>query len=87
MQGNGSFRILCRATMPQWAVDLAGAPVEVWLDIQSSAESEDLLYDVFWVNKTATRLPEVCSEVNPQDLHGYKQKQHVTVAWCSNFYK
>lgn len=31
----------------------------MWLDIQSEANSSALKYDVIWVNKTATRLPEV----------------------------
>jgi len=50
---------MVRTTLPQWAVAQAGAPVEVWLDIQSAADSDHLTYDVIWVNKTATRLPEV----------------------------
>lgn len=54
-----------RSTLPQWALQEAGAPAEVWLDIQSAADRDDLTYDVIWVNKTATRLPEVC----PNDAH------------------
>ncbi len=59
-QGNGTLHVVVRSTLPQWAVQEAGAPAEVWLDIQSAADSDDLTYDVIWVNKTATRLPEVC---------------------------
>lgn len=58
-QGDGSVHLIVRATLPRWVVAQAGAPVEVWLDIQSAADSDDLAYDVIWVNKTATRLPEV----------------------------
>ena len=47
--------------MPRWAVREAGAPEEVWLDIRSDADSDVLHYSVIWVNKTATRLPEVGS--------------------------
>ncbi len=59
VQGGSSFRILVRSTLPDWAVRDAGAPAEVWLDIQSAASSDALTYHVIWVNKTATRLPEV----------------------------
>jgi hypothetical protein len=59
LQGNDSFRIISRASLPDWAVRDAGAPAEVWLDIKSASDSAVLSYDVFWVNKTATRLPEV----------------------------
>ena len=59
MQGNGSFHIYARCTMPAWAIKHAGAPEEVWLDIRSEEESEVLQYDVIWVNKTPTRLPVV----------------------------
>lgn len=48
-----------RSTLPEWAVEEAGAPAEVWLDIRSSNGSDELAYDIIWVNKTATRLPEV----------------------------
>ena len=37
----------------------AGAPAEVWTEVVSPAGSANLYYDVTWVNKTATRLPEV----------------------------
>ena len=58
VQGNASFHVYARCSMPRWAVREAGAPKEVWLDIQSAADSDVLHYDVIWVNKTATRLPE-----------------------------
>ncbi|BDA48441.1 hypothetical protein COCOBI_12-1200 [Coccomyxa sp. Obi] len=57
-EGNGTLHLIVRSTLPRWAVQEAGAPAEVWLDIQSAADSDDLTYDVIWVNKTATRLPE-----------------------------
>lgn len=59
VQGNGTFHVYARCSMPRWAVREAGAPEEVWLDIRSDADSDVLNYDVIWVNKTATRLPEV----------------------------
>ncbi|KAK9821791.1 hypothetical protein WJX81_004092 [Elliptochloris bilobata] len=54
----GSFRVLVRASMPLELTESAGGPAEVWLDIASLAGDDRLLYDVLWVNKTATRLPE-----------------------------
>lgn len=57
----GSFRVLVRASMPLELAHSTGGPVEVWLDIASPAGDDRLLYDVLWVNKTATRLPEVCT--------------------------
>ena len=53
--------MVVRATMAAWAVVEAGAPAEVWLDIRSRQGSDELEYDVIWVNKTATRLPEARS--------------------------
>ena len=58
-QDDGGFHVVVRSTMPEWAVEEAGAPAEVWLDIRSRNASDELAYDVIWVNKTATRLPEV----------------------------
>lgn len=48
-----------KGSMPRWAVREAGAPAEVWVDIQAPEDSDSLYLDVIWVNKTATRLPEV----------------------------
>ena len=48
-----------KGSMPSWAVREAGAPAEVWVDIQAPEVSDSLYLDVIWVNKTATRLPEV----------------------------
>ena len=48
-----------KGSMPSWAVQEAGAPAEVWVDIQAPEDSDSLYLDVIWVNKTATRLPEV----------------------------
>ena len=59
----GSFRILVRASMPLRLAEAAGGPTEVWLDIASQTGDDRLLYDVLWVNKTATRLPEVRLQV------------------------
>ncbi|DBA83693.1 TPA: hypothetical protein ACH3X1_006235 [Trebouxia sp. C0004] len=57
-QGGGGFKALLKGSMPAWAVQEAGAPAEVWLDIQAPEDTDSLLLDVIWVNKTATRLPE-----------------------------
>lgn len=57
-EGNG-FKALMKGSMPSWAVQEAGAPAEVWVDIQAPEDADSLYLDVIWVNKTATRLPEV----------------------------
>ncbi|KAL3138964.1 hypothetical protein ABBQ32_005773 [Trebouxia sp. C0010 RCD-2024] len=56
-EGNG-FKALMKGSMPSWAVQEAGAPAEVWVDIQAPEDADSLYLDVIWVNKTATRLPE-----------------------------
>ena len=60
--------MILRATLPEWAVREAGAPTEVWTEVISPPESSNLFYDVTWVNKTATRLPEVRQNPPNQDL-------------------
>ncbi|KAK9815327.1 hypothetical protein WJX72_001843 [[Myrmecia] bisecta] len=58
-KGDGEvFEVLVRSRLPDWMVTDAGAPEEVWTHIQSPKNDASLLYDVIWVNKTATRLPE-----------------------------
>ncbi|KAL0047364.1 hypothetical protein WJX82_001496 [Trebouxia sp. C0006] len=57
-QDGSGFKALLKGSMPAWAVQEAGAPAEVWLDIQAPEDTDSLLLDVIWVNKTATRLPE-----------------------------
>ena len=59
LQDGSGFKALLKGSMPAWAVQEAGAPAEVWLDIQAPEDTDSLLLDVIWVNKTATRLPEV----------------------------
>lgn len=59
VQEEHAFKVLIKGSMPEWAVREAGAPAEVWLDIQAPADTDSLYLDVVWVNKTATRLPEV----------------------------
>ena len=46
-------------TMPQEQVQFYGAPAQVWYTLRSAGEDDALLMDILWVNKTATRLPEV----------------------------
>ena len=60
-QEEHAFKVLIKGSMPEWAVAEAGAPSEVWLDIQAPEDTDSLYLDVVWVNKTATRLPEVRS--------------------------
>ncbi len=55
----GSFEVVVQAAMPADLVANAGAPAEIWYHIQSPASDDRLFFDVLWVNKTATRLPEV----------------------------
>ena len=50
-----------RLALPAWTVAEAGAPAQVWLTYTSPPGSDSLFVDVTWVNKTATRLPEVAS--------------------------
>lgn len=45
--------------LPERAVTQAGAPAAVWLEYVSPPSGDALFVDVTWVNKTATRLPEV----------------------------
>lgn len=59
LQDGEGFKALLKGSMPSWAVEEAGAPAEVWVDIQAPQDSDSLYLDVIWVNKTATRLPEV----------------------------
>ncbi len=55
----GSFEVVVVTTMPQEQVQYYGAPAQVWYNIRSPGEDDALLVDILWVNKTATRLPEV----------------------------
>ncbi len=53
------LHVLLKQSLPQWSVREAGAPRELWTEIVSPPYSDNLFYDVIWVNKTPTRLPEV----------------------------
>jgi hypothetical protein len=53
------FHAAVKLRFPQRAVAEAGAPAAVWLEYVSPPDSPALYLDVTWVNKTATRLPEV----------------------------
>ena len=57
----GSFEVVVVTSMPQALVQTYGAPAQVWYNIRSPGEDDALLMDILWVNKTATRLPEVIS--------------------------
>ncbi|GAB4813534.1 hypothetical protein N2152v2_000580 [Parachlorella kessleri] len=54
----GGFHLVTKAAFPRALVKEAGAPRAVWTEIRSPPNSSDLLVDVIWENKTATRLPE-----------------------------
>lgn len=54
-----SFEFISLVTLPQELVTHVGAPAQVWQWFKSPSSSDSLLYNVLWVNKTATRLPEV----------------------------
>jgi hypothetical protein len=53
------FHAAVKLRFPRQAVAEAGAPAAVWLEYASPPDSPALYIDVTWVNKTATRLPEV----------------------------
>ncbi len=55
----GSFEVVVVTSMPEEQVQYYGAPAQVWYNIRSPGEDDRLLMDILWVNKTATRLPEV----------------------------
>ena len=65
----GSFEVVVVTTMPQELVQYYGAPAQVWYNIRSPGEDDTLLMDILWVNKTATRLPEV--SISLADLHAW----------------
>ena len=55
----GSFHVVVVAKSEQEQVQYYGAPAQVWYSFTSPGEDDRLLMEVLWVNKTATRLPEV----------------------------
>ncbi len=55
----GSFQVVVVAASEQEQVQYYGAPEEVWYSFTSPGEDDRLLMEILWVNKTATRLPEV----------------------------
>jgi hypothetical protein len=54
----GGLHVVVESAFPEDLVAQAGAPAAVWTEIRSLPGSNDLLVDVIWENKTATRLPE-----------------------------
>lgn len=54
-----SFEVISLVTLPEALVTDVGAPAQMWQWFKSPAADDRLFYDVRWVNKTATRLPEV----------------------------
>ncbi len=54
-----SFEFISLVALPQELVTKVGAPAQVWQWFKSQSTDDRLLYNVLWVNKTATRLPEV----------------------------
>ena len=57
----GSFEVISLSTLPQDLVTNVGAPAQIWQWFKSPADDDRLFYNVLWVNKTATRMPEVGS--------------------------
>jgi hypothetical protein len=55
----GSFEVISLSTLPQDLVTNVGAPAQIWQWFKSPADDDRLFYNVLWVNKTATRMPEV----------------------------
>ena len=55
----GSFHVVVVANSEQEQVEYYGAPAQVWYSFTSPGEDDRLLMEILWVNKTATRLPEV----------------------------
>lgn len=58
-QSNGDYHWREQAAFPAWAVYEAGAPAEVLTSLDGHAGSTQLLLNVTWSQKSATRLPEV----------------------------
>ena len=56
---HAGLHVLLKQSLPARLVRDAGAPAELWTEIISPPYSDNLFYDVIWVNKTPTRLPEV----------------------------
>ncbi|KAK9915574.1 hypothetical protein WJX75_001002 [Coccomyxa subellipsoidea] len=54
----GSFEVISLSTLPQDLVTNVGAPAQIWQWFKSPADDDRLFYNVLWVNKTATRMPE-----------------------------
>jgi hypothetical protein len=55
----GGFSLVALASLPADLVQGYGAPAQVRYNISSPGNDSRLLMDILWVNKTATRLPEV----------------------------
>ncbi|EIE25882.1 hypothetical protein COCSUDRAFT_46416 [Coccomyxa subellipsoidea C-169] len=54
----GSFEVLSVSTLPEDLQTRVGAPAQIWQWFKSPSADDRLFYNVLWVNKTATRLPE-----------------------------
>ena len=58
-------------SLPLDLVQGYGAPAQVWYNITSPGNDSRLLMDILWVNKTATRLPEVHTPFMTCSYTGY----------------
>lgn len=67
-----SFEFISLVTLPQELVTNVGAPAQVWQWFKSPSSDDRLLYNVLWVNKTATRLPEVLTDTMNIPSHAWK---------------
>ena len=75
-----SFEVLVVAALPSNLTEHYGAPAQIWFYISSPAASDRLLYDVLWVNKTATRLPE--ARLAPRSRGSDEHRMHTLLGKC-----
>ena len=62
-ESEGSFEVISVSTLPKELVTSMGAPAQIWQWFKSPSADDRLFYNVLWVNKTATRMPEVSASL------------------------
>ena len=77
--------MLLKQSLPEWAVREAGAPAELWTEIISPPYSDNLFYDVIWVKKTPTRLPEVGGPLAVHFCHRLRMAGNHVSSACMSF--
>ena len=73
---NGGFSVVAVTSLPLDLVQGYGAPAQVWYNISSPGNDSRLLMDILWVNKTATRLPEVHAPFMKCSCTGYSSTEN-----------